>query len=42
MLYFCPVVFNALLFSDFECDFDIDLECDFDTNFDAYFECDSA
>ena len=42
MLYFCLVILNVLLFSDFECDFDIDLECDFDTNFDAYFECDSA
>ena len=26
MLYFCLVMFNALLFSDFECD----LDCEFD------------
>ena len=44
MLYFCLVIFNVLLFSDFERDFD----CDFDIvwsglgDFDTYFECDSV
>ena len=44
MLYFCLMIFNVLLFSDFERDFD----CDFDMawsglgDFDAYFEGDSV
>ena len=44
MLYFCLMIFNALLFSDFERDFD----CEFDMvwyglgDFDAYFEGDSV
>ena len=48
MLYFGLVIFNVLLFSDFERDFDCDFDCDFDMawsglgDFDAYFEGDSA
>ena len=44
MKYFCLVIFNVLLFSEFERDFD----CDFDMSwsglgdFDTYFEGDSV
>ena len=44
MLYFRLMIFDVLVFSNFERDFDCDFDMDWSGlgDFDVYFECDSV